>query len=350
MLRRLLLALALAALAALACPSPVDAAPSAAPVKFYVVRDSYDGEPEFLFEIAERFLGSGDRNHEIFELNEGRLQPDGQRTTDPDTILPGWVLQLPPDAKGEGVRTGALPTPVVTPSLGPSVSPLPAAAIPVRHSGPQWWKWALLATGGVLLLGCAVAAWWWWLRRPPERTLSPAALWTAEPQPTGRRPVAVVVAGAVLAIAALAAGAVSLVATDPPSAVAAPPPAYPSSIVANDPTLCLAANTPTDGAPLVLKRCDGGAAQQWQAPGDGTLRAAGQCMDVAGAETALGTPLQLATCNDNRAQLFRLDDGRLVSLLTGECVDVRGARVAVGVSAIVQPCASVADRTWRRPS
>jgi LysM repeat protein len=80
-------------------------------VKYYVVQPSYNGEPEFLFEIAKRFLGNGDRWQEIFTLNVGRLQQNGGRLARADTITPGWVLILPADAAGDEVKTGVLQSP-----------------------------------------------------------------------------------------------------------------------------------------------------------------------------------------------------------------------------------------------
>jgi nucleoid-associated protein YgaU len=79
-------------------------------VKYYVMRTSPDGEPEFLFQIAQRYLGNGQRYEEIFELNKGRTQPDGSSLTDPSAVLPGWVMQMPDDAEGEGIEFGVLPT------------------------------------------------------------------------------------------------------------------------------------------------------------------------------------------------------------------------------------------------
>lgn len=81
-------------------------AESADSVPFYVVKKSVNGEPEFLFAIAQRFLGNGDRYIEIFELNEGRPQDDGGALTDPSILEPGWVLQLPADASGEDLQFG----------------------------------------------------------------------------------------------------------------------------------------------------------------------------------------------------------------------------------------------------
>jgi hypothetical protein len=92
---------------------PAAASPSPAPVKFYIVPPPGNGHAESLFAVAARTLGDGSRFMEIFSLNEGRLQPNGGRLTNPRLIEPGWILQLPADAAGPGVRFG--PLPVVTP-------------------------------------------------------------------------------------------------------------------------------------------------------------------------------------------------------------------------------------------
>ncbi len=87
-------------------------APAEQPIEdptYYVV-GSVEGGPASLFDIAERFLGSGDRAGEIFTLNHGREQPGGRVLNDPDEIRDGWLLLLPPDAAGDGVQIGPLPT------------------------------------------------------------------------------------------------------------------------------------------------------------------------------------------------------------------------------------------------
>lgn len=48
-----------------------------------------------LWDIAAHHLGNAQRWHEIYGLNSPRVQPDGQRLTDPNLILPGWTLELP---------------------------------------------------------------------------------------------------------------------------------------------------------------------------------------------------------------------------------------------------------------
>ncbi|HEY7044613.1 MAG TPA: LysM peptidoglycan-binding domain-containing protein [Nocardioidaceae bacterium] len=57
-----------------------------------------------LWGIAERYLGDGLRYKEIAALNRGVTQPDGTTLRDPDLIYPGWILKLPADAEGPGLR------------------------------------------------------------------------------------------------------------------------------------------------------------------------------------------------------------------------------------------------------
>ncbi|MEV0890042.1 hypothetical protein [Promicromonospora sp. NPDC050262] len=99
-------------------------------VKYYVVPAKPEGEQEFLFDIAQRLLGDGNRYKEIFELNKGRTQPDGNALTDETVLLPGWVLQLPDDAEGEGIEVGVLPT-------GPAEGAGEASASPEAPAAPS---------------------------------------------------------------------------------------------------------------------------------------------------------------------------------------------------------------------
>ena len=48
-----------------------------------------------LWRLAARHLGSGARWQEIFDLNQGRTQDDGQSLSNPNFIQIGWVLELP---------------------------------------------------------------------------------------------------------------------------------------------------------------------------------------------------------------------------------------------------------------
>ena len=75
---------------------------SSAPTKYYIVPVPPKGGTESLYDIALQTLGSGARYLEIFNLNKGRLQPNGARMESPRTIDAGWILQLPADARGPG--------------------------------------------------------------------------------------------------------------------------------------------------------------------------------------------------------------------------------------------------------
>jgi len=72
--------------------------------KIYIVEPPEGRFHESLWEIAARHLGDGRRYHEIFELNAGRTQPDGTKLTIASLIRPGWVLVMPHDAHGPGIR------------------------------------------------------------------------------------------------------------------------------------------------------------------------------------------------------------------------------------------------------
>ncbi|WP_433534622.1 hypothetical protein ACQPZK_20865 [Micromonospora sp. CA-249363] len=110
-------------------PAPAAAAPSTND-KYWVVSGGSGGQRESLYQIAARALGNGSRSPEIFALNEGRLQPDGGRLTDPLVLKPGWILVLPADAKGTGVRTGPIPSAATPPPSGPAPTSPDTGAAP----------------------------------------------------------------------------------------------------------------------------------------------------------------------------------------------------------------------------
>jgi nucleoid-associated protein YgaU/DNA-binding SARP family transcriptional activator len=78
-----------------------------------------------LWEIAEERLGDGHRYSEIFDLNVGRPQPDGEVLTDPSLIQPGWTLQLP-----DAAALPSDPAPAREAEAGPPATTVPPAAPP----------------------------------------------------------------------------------------------------------------------------------------------------------------------------------------------------------------------------
>lgn len=67
--------------------------------KVYVVQPPHGRHHESLWEIADKCLGDGRRYPEIYRLNQHKEQPDGSRLQIADLIRPGWVLDMPHDAR-----------------------------------------------------------------------------------------------------------------------------------------------------------------------------------------------------------------------------------------------------------
>ncbi|MEP7088730.1 MAG: hypothetical protein ABI776_01380 [Nocardioidaceae bacterium] len=80
--------------------------------RVYVVKPPTGHYHDNLWDIAERHLGNGRRWHEIFALNQRRLQPDGEELQLGRLIQPGWVLIMPNDATGL-TRVERAPAPAV---------------------------------------------------------------------------------------------------------------------------------------------------------------------------------------------------------------------------------------------
>lgn len=98
--------------------------------KQYVVMPPQGRHHDSLWDIADRYLGSGIRYRELFELNQGRTQPDGSKLTLESLIRPGWTLIMPADARGEGLIE-VTPDRVATGGLAGSGSvAAPGAAAP----------------------------------------------------------------------------------------------------------------------------------------------------------------------------------------------------------------------------
>jgi nucleoid-associated protein YgaU/DNA-binding SARP family transcriptional activator len=89
-----------------------------------------------LWRISESLLGDGFRWTEIWNLNQGRVMADGRRFADPDLIYPGWVLELPLQARTEATAPSAeAPSPTAAPSITPLTPVL--STPPEAESAPQ---------------------------------------------------------------------------------------------------------------------------------------------------------------------------------------------------------------------
>ncbi|MFE7974676.1 BTAD domain-containing putative transcriptional regulator [Streptomyces shenzhenensis] len=68
--------------------------------KYYRIQPPEGRHHDSLWEIAQRHLGDGRRYKEIYELNKDRVQPDGSRLSEASLIRPGWIMEMPADARG----------------------------------------------------------------------------------------------------------------------------------------------------------------------------------------------------------------------------------------------------------
>jgi hypothetical protein len=101
------IALLIACLAALGVTAATAVAADGDLVKVFVVQDPAQtgGTPVTLGEIAKDTLGDETRAGDIFTLNRGLAQKDGDSLDSPDEALrPGWILRLPEDASGPDVQ------------------------------------------------------------------------------------------------------------------------------------------------------------------------------------------------------------------------------------------------------
>lgn len=84
--------------------------------RVYVVQPPDGRYHDNLWDISERTVGDGMRYREVFELNRGRVQPDGHELTLERLIYPGWLLVVPEDAVGvERVTAVVTSVPVEAP-------------------------------------------------------------------------------------------------------------------------------------------------------------------------------------------------------------------------------------------
>jgi DNA-binding SARP family transcriptional activator len=114
-------------------PNATAAAPLPGAATTYVVQRG-----DTLWGIAEEQLGEPLRWSEIYQLNEGRPQPDGATLTDPHWIDPGWTLVLPSSSSPvtwEPAPTPSPPPPPATPGA-PTTTTQPATTMPLPVAAP----------------------------------------------------------------------------------------------------------------------------------------------------------------------------------------------------------------------
>ncbi|MFD9433452.1 ricin-type beta-trefoil lectin domain protein [Streptomyces sp. NPDC060002] len=102
-----------------------------------------------------------------------------------------------------------------------------------------------------------------------------------------------------------------------------------------------------NGTAVQLYDCNGTAAQQWTVGADGTIRALGKCLDVASGGTADGTPVQLWDCNGSAAQQWAVPAARdIVNPQANKCLDAAGGSSANGTRLQIWTCTGVSQQKW----
>ncbi|MEV4598575.1 family 16 glycosylhydrolase [Amycolatopsis sp. NPDC049253] len=105
-----------------------------------------------------------------------------------------------------------------------------------------------------------------------------------------------------------------------------------------------------NGTPIQITDCNGNAAQNWTVGSDGTLRALGKCMDVTAAGTADGTPVQLYDCNGSGAQQWVVTAAHdIVNPAANKCLDATGNSSANGTRLQIWTCTGTANQKWTAP-
>src|SRR5437867_6573715 len=109
------------------------------------------------------------------------------------------------------------------------------------------------------------------------------------------------------------------------------------------------ANT-ANGTQIQLFTCNGSNAQQWTVGNaDASIRALAKCLDVAGAGTANGTRVQLWDCNGTGAQKWTANGTQLVNTGSGKCLDATGVSSADGTPLQIWDCTGGANQQWNLP-
>lgn len=106
-----------------------------------------------------------------------------------------------------------------------------------------------------------------------------------------------------------------------------------------------------NGTAVQMYDCNGTAAQQWTVGSDGTLRALGKCMDITAAGTANGTKVQLYDCNGTGAQVWQRGSGdSLVNPVSGKCLDVTDKSTANGARLQIWSCTGATNQQFGLPA
>jgi Alginate lyase/Ricin-type beta-trefoil lectin domain len=106
-----------------------------------------------------------------------------------------------------------------------------------------------------------------------------------------------------------------------------------------------------NGTAVQLYDCNGTNAQNWTVGNsDNSIQALGKCMDVTAAGTANGTKVQLYDCNGTNAQKWTASNGQLINTGSGKCLDATNNSSANGNQLQIWTCTGAANQKWTLPT
>ncbi|MFF7970095.1 ricin-type beta-trefoil lectin domain protein [Streptomyces sp. NPDC007905] len=104
---------------------------------------------------------------------------------------------------------------------------------------------------------------------------------------------------------------------------------------------------PANGTPVQLYDCNGTPAQAWTVGSDSTIRALGKCLDVTGNGTADGSTVQLWDCTGGPNQKWAVSAAHdIVNPQADKCLDVTGNNSANGTRLQIWTCTGGANQKW----
>ncbi|MCE7001428.1 ricin-type beta-trefoil lectin domain protein [Kibdelosporangium philippinense] len=105
-----------------------------------------------------------------------------------------------------------------------------------------------------------------------------------------------------------------------------------------------------NGTAVQLYDCNGTGAQQWTRTGS-QLQSLGKCLDVSGGGTANGTVVQIWDCNGSGAQQWNVTASNdIVNAQANKCLDVTGNNSANGTRLQIWECTGAANQKWTVPA
>ena len=113
----------------------------------------------------------------------------------------------------------------------------------------------------------------------------------------------------------------------------------------------VAAANSANGTAVQLYDCNGTGAQIWTVGNaDNSIKALGKCLDVTAASAANGTQIQLYDCNGTGAQKWTAGTGgTLINTGSGKCLDAAGNSSANGTRLQIWTCGTAANQQWTLP-